>query len=97
MWGEGLHFQGPVNEVTRHCLELLVRDVKRVSGWTGKLEAFDWDSFFTTRGIDYKGDEVKTVRNFTWANIAPALSAEVGRVPLEEVCTLGERTLCRAL
>ena len=60
MWVEGLHCQEPVIEVTRHCLEILVRDVKRVSGWTGKLEALDWDSLFTTKGIDYKGDEVKT-------------------------------------
>ena len=34
---------------------------------------------------------MKTARNFTWRNIKPALPAEIGRVPLAEVCTLGAR------
>ena len=32
----------------------------------------------------YQGDEVKIARNFTWSNIAPALPAEMGRVPLRD-------------
>ena len=55
------------------------------------VDAFTWPSFFQTRGIDYKGDEVKTARSFSRGNIEPALPHEIGRVPLEEVCTLGAR------
>ena len=55
----------------------------------GVLESFSWSSFFSTRGVDYKGDEVKTAKYFAWKNIAPALPEEIGRVPLEQVCTLG--------
>ena len=64
------------------CLGCLVEDVKRVSTLSGTLESFDWDQFFSTRGIDCKGDEVNTAREFTWDNISPALPEEVGRVPL---------------
>ena len=52
---------------------------------------FSWIVFFSTRSIDYKGDEVKTARSFSWNNIRHALPAEIGRVPLEEVCMLGAR------
>ena len=68
-----------------------MKDVCRLKGLSAKLENFDWSAFFSTRSIDYKGDEVKTARSFCWSNIKPALPPEVGRVPLEEVCSLGSR------
>ena len=80
-----------LNQVCKDCLVWLVKDVKRLQSLNGKLERFDWDQFFNTRGIDYKGDEVKTAREFCWGNIAPALPKEIGRVPLAEVCSLGAR------
>jgi hypothetical protein len=53
------------------------------------MEHVNWDDYFKVKGVDYKGDEVKVGRWFDWSNIAPALPAEVGRVSLEEVCSLG--------
>ena len=91
LWGDGPSFGGEVSEVARECLSVLVKDVKRVVTWSGQVEQFDWDVFFATRTIDYKGDEVKTAREFSWQNIAPALPKEIGRVPLSEVCTLGAK------
>eukprot|EP00435_Cladocopium_sp_Y103_P057709 s1098_g20.t1 len=91
LWGEPLSFEGSVTGVVFDCLCHLVSDIKRISAWTGKIESFDWDAFFSTRSIDYKGDEVKTAREFTWNNIAPALPKEIGRVPLAEVCSLGAK------
>eukprot|EP00438_Fugacium_kawagutii_P001200 Skav225232 [mRNA] locus=scaffold2946:159013:164268:+ [translate_table: standard] len=41
------------------------------------------------KNIDYKGDEVQIARYFTWDNVGPALPAQVGSVPLVEVCSLG--------
>ena len=81
----------PINEVQKRCLDLLVEDVQRVCSLGHRLEHFDWGDFFSTRSIDYKGDEVKTARQLTWANISPALPKEIGRVPLAEVCALGAR------
>jgi len=91
LWGGELLYEGPVQPVAQACLKRLVKDVKRVSYWHCRLEVFDWDAFFSTRGIDYRGDEVKTARDFTWKNISPALPAEIGRVPLADVCTLGAK------
>ena len=39
--------------------------------------------------IDYKGDEVRVSRQFSWENIQCALPDEVGQIPLSEVCELG--------
>ena len=91
LWGDEVMYDGEVSAVALECLEWLSKDVERICLLEGKVELFDWDQFFSTRGIDYRGDEVKTAREFTWGNIAPALPAEIGRVPLEQVCTLGAR------
>lgn len=91
LWGDALLFDGPVGDVSKQCLKILSTDVSRFSALPGILDEFSWGDFFATRGIDYKGDEVKTARSFCWNNIRHALPAEVGRVPLEEVCTLGAR------
>jgi len=91
MWGDGLSFDGSVTPVVYRCLSRIVCDIRRIGTWSGSLECFDWGNFFLTRSVDYKGDEVKTAREFTWQNIAPALPAEIGRVPLAEVCTLGAK------
>ena len=91
LWGGELHYDGKVSKVTEECLRLLLKDVARLQQMEGTVEQFSWGEFFNTRGIDYKEDEVRTARTFSWANIAPALPEEIGRVPLEEVCTLGAR------
>ena len=91
LWGQELHYEGKVSEAAVDALQLLFKDVLRLKDLSGKITAFDWDTFFDTRGIDYKGDEVKTAQQFSWSNISPALPDEIGRVPLEEVCTHGAR------
>eukprot|EP00435_Cladocopium_sp_Y103_P016967 s907_g4.t1 len=57
------------------------------SGLTGeKFEGVRWEQFLATRGVDYRGEEVKLARRFTWSNIEPALPKGIGCIPLEEVC-----------
>ena len=89
VWGGPLMFDGEPNSGQRKALELLIDDVLRIVSLQGTLEAFVWKDFFGTRSIDYKGDEVKTARAFSWSNIAPALPREIGQVALSDVCTLG--------
>ena len=91
IWGGQVFYEGQVSAATVAALKGLHKDVVRLQLMTCRFSAFCWDDFFSTRGIDYKGDEVKTAMKFCWDNIAPALPAEIGRVPLEEVCTLGAR------
>ena len=89
MYGCDLFFEGTLHPAQLACLKLLARDVARLHKLQSRVERFDWDSFFSSRGIDYKGDEVKTAKSFCWGNIKPAFPPEIGRVPLQDVCTLG--------
>ena len=72
-------------------MDTLVRECVRFCKLDATLPETSWNDLFRVRSIDYKGDEVRVARNFTWANIAPALPREVGNVPLSEVCTLGSK------
>ena len=91
LWGCTCFSDEPVSPVQMKCLELLVCDVVRLGTLDGKIEPFNWKNFFLTRSVDYQGDEVKIAMFFRWENIMPALPDEIGRVPLEKVCTLGAR------
>ena len=91
MWGGDVVCDASPNRVQSDCLIGLAREVRRFCSISLCLERFDWGEFYQVRSIDYKGDEVKIARTFTWANLAPALPREVGRVPLADLCTLGSR------
>ena len=91
VWGEETFSERPISDVAAHCLKILTNDVLRVGGLVGRLEDFDWKEFFETRSIDYKGDEIRTAKAFSWSNISPALPKEIGRVPLSEVCAHGSK------
>lgn len=90
-WGGELFFDGAPSRAQLRCLQSLVEDVRRVCSIETMMERFEWNEFFKHRSIDYQGEEVKIAKSFRWENVAPALPAEVGRVPLEGVCTLGAR------
>lgn len=64
-------------------------EVERFCALDVAVTGIDWQEYFSVRGIDYKGDEVKVARWIQWENVAPALPKEIGLVPLAEVCTLG--------
>lgn len=91
LWGAELSNQQRPNTCQKRCLEELVSLVKTFSGMSVALEDLSWEDYLQVKSIDYRGDEVKVGRWFTWSNISPALPAEIGKVPLEEVCTLGCR------
>ena len=90
-WGGDVFCDKPINEVQEGCIFGLVADVSRVVEFKSEIPRFDWKQFFQTRSIDYQGDEVKIARYFDWDNIRHALPAEIGRVPLVDVCTQGAR------
>lgn len=54
-----------------------------------KLEGLSWEQFLAVRSVDYRGEEVRVAKRFTWANIEPALPDGVGSIPLSEVCEGG--------
>lgn len=91
LWGEALTNDSPPNSCQKRCLDELVKLVQNFAGMTVKLDDLSWDQFLQVKSVDYRGDEVKVGRWFSWSNISPALPAEVGKVPLAEVCSLGAK------
>eukprot|EP00438_Fugacium_kawagutii_P025581 Skav215577 [mRNA] locus=scaffold2748:94123:102439:- [translate_table: standard] len=90
-WGGDLFSDAIRNDGQRECLEGIAKDVKRFCSISMTLPMVDWGDVMKTKNIDYKGDEVKVARWFQWSNVSPALPAEVGCVPLAEVCERGCR------
>ena len=90
-WGDGLYCEEDVNEGQRACLSGLVKEVRRFSNVNAVIPEMSWHDLFAVRSIDYKGDEVRVAKTFSWHNVAPALPNDVGNVPLEAVCELGCR------
>ena len=91
IWGGKLFSERSVTVIQQKCLNQLKDDVIRLRDLSGAVSPFDWKEFFSTRTVDYHGEEVKTARIFSWANIAPALPKEIGRVPLQDLCEHGAR------
>ena len=72
-------------EAVRH----LAREAQVASEWPERLEQISWQEFFHLKTIDYCGDEVLCAQSTTWANLAPAMPAEIASVALADVCELG--------
>ena len=87
--GEGLDHNGSVSPLQSKVLKELVTHCERAMKWNAPVARESWTEFFRTRGIDYKGEEVKSALPIQWENVAPALPGEVGQVALEEVTELG--------
>ena len=90
-WGGPLINDGEVTKFHGRILESFLHDIHRLDEISDTVNSFEWNSFFRSRTIDYKGEEVKTSKSFCWANIGPALPKEIGIVPLRDVCEQGCR------
>ena len=91
IWGAEIFNDQAPNKVQGECLQGLLKDVRHFCSLDAQVEVVDWSEFFRIRSIDYKGDEVRVARWFSWKNISPALPREIGRVPLEDLCSQGAR------
>ena len=89
MWGETTFSDSPIRGCQGHCIEYLVQHVQRFCKVDARVEDFCWEDFHRVKSIDYKGEEVKVARWFSWKNVSPALPAEIGKVALSDVCALG--------
>ena len=90
-WGSEILNDGLPNPSQHKCLEGILREVQRFCHMDAPVAEPDWKHFLKVKSIDYKGDEVKVARRFSWKNIFPALPREIGKVPLADVCTLGSK------
>ena len=89
LWGDVLFNDREANKCQRESLGYLGEQVQRFCKMTASIEQLDWTEFLKVKTVDYKGDEVRVARSFSWKNIAPVLPKEVGRVSLSEICTHG--------
>ena len=91
LWGDDVFYDGLPRGYQRQCLEGIFVEVRRLCRLNTRVEVVNWSDFFKIRSVDYKGDEVKVARWFSWENISPALPREIGRVPLEALCSHGAK------
>ena len=90
----GVPGDGKKEQVSAACLRALkfvIRCVDAVSSWDDVFQELSFDSFFKSKGVDYRGEEVKIAQGFSWLSISPAMPPEVGGVRLIDFCTLGTR------
>lgn len=78
-----------VSEATKMALHAMCSYATDFGLSSEKFEGLRWEQFMAVRGVDYRGEEVKLARRFTWSNIEPALPQGIGCIPLEEVCEGG--------
>ena len=74
-------------EVVKGILPFLGRMIQ----WNDLVPHEDFSTLFSTKGIDYRGEEVKLARAFNWQCIEGALPDGVGTLKLEEFCSGGCR------
>eukprot|EP00438_Fugacium_kawagutii_P008731 Skav223575 [mRNA] locus=scaffold2909:37156:42226:+ [translate_table: standard] len=89
VWGGLLFYDGPISKVQEGCVMTLAEHVQAFCSYQHRVTDDDWGSFLNVRSVDYRGEEVKIAKWFDWSNIAPALPADVGAVPLVDLCELG--------
>ena len=81
-----------ISKVQRRILERL-RGVLKTSGLPQiVLPPLTFGQFFTTKGIDYSGEEVRVARSFQWKMVAAAFPEGVGSLDLLSFCDGGTRS-----
>ena len=73
------------------ALKYVVQCVESMESWNEFYPKIDFGIFFRSKGVDYRGEEVKIAQRVSWASLSPAIPPEVGGVDLVDFCTLGTK------
>ena len=92
LFGVGSDSEKKVSKVQRRILERLRGVLKSSSLPRTVLPPLTFAEFFTTKGIDYSGEEVRVARSFQWKMIAAAFPEGVGSLDLLSFCEGGTRS-----
>ena len=65
--------------------------LERFDIWDEKFDVAGIEKFFETKTIDYSGEEVRAAKQLNWKAVENSLPEGVGKLKLEEFCTLGTR------
>eukprot|EP00438_Fugacium_kawagutii_P005555 Skav232226 [mRNA] locus=scaffold286:249647:254238:- [translate_table: standard] len=79
----------PVSEAQKRVVRHLGNRLDRFWDWTEVVPVEGFGDLFDVRGVDYRGEEIKLAKPFSWASISPSLPSEVGTLRLEDFCTGG--------
>lgn len=79
------------NPVSRQALKRLKSVVQGCEFVDEKVIPTDFGTFFSHRGMDYQGDEVKVAKKITWKGVAGSLPTEVGSLDILDFCEGGVR------
>ena len=82
----------PAVEKTPAAYEVIKRLQRVVQGSAvldSPLSGSSFQDFFSVRGLDYSGDEVRLAQQVSWKLIEPSFPPEVGKLDLRDFCTGG--------
>ena len=74
------------------CVEIkkgLRRIVDRFDVWSSSPPVVSFQKLFTTKDIDYMGEEIKVGQSLSWTAVKKSLPDGVGQLPLQDFCRLG--------
>ena len=67
----------------------LIRLIERFEIWDCPCPDVSFKKLFSTKTLDYSGEEVKIAQRLNWSAVSQSLPDGVGRLPLEAFCRLG--------
>ena len=67
----------------------LRRLIERFDVWDSPCPEVSFSQLFSSKTLDYSGEEVKVAQRLRWSAVAPSLPDGVGQLPLEDFCRLG--------
>ena len=67
----------------------LAQLVERFEVWDTPRPQVSFRQVFTTKTVDYSGEEVKVAQRLKWSQVAQSLPDGVGLLPLQDFCRLG--------
>ena len=65
--------------------------LERLRMWEEPVAALNFEHFFMAKTIDYRGEQVKLGQSVNWVAVENSLPEGIGRLKLEEFCTLGTK------
>eukprot|EP00438_Fugacium_kawagutii_P023208 Skav215677 [mRNA] locus=scaffold278:111881:120662:- [translate_table: standard] len=87
--GVSSNTNAPVSECQKKVVLQLGTRLERFWNWGDVVPGEGFGDLFDVRGVDYRGEEVKLAKSFSWSTVSPSLPLEVGTLELEKFCTGG--------
>ena len=91
LYGAGQTSYDQPTKLQKTLVQGMLPFLDRMLKWPETVPQEDFSKLFMTKGVDYRGEEVKLARSFNWAMVEGALPEGVGTLKLEEFCTGGCR------